>query len=129
MSRKQLWLGIPFFLHFLPEKIRMELQEFSFMLFGSLGEEIYFMKTKLSRRLRVSFFVAALLLLSACSAGESGGHDKRNSDALTWGTWANYGKHEPFLKLLEETYPEVELEFISYAGSKCHGLQLGTDAG
>ena len=54
--------------------------------------------------------LAAALLLSGCasSGGEAG------SKGLTWVTWRGY---EKFIELLEETYPDIGLEQISYTGN------------
>ncbi len=60
----------------------------------------------------------AFFMLSAC-AGK--GREGENGDALTWGTWGSYGKHEKFLTLLRETYPDIELEFLSYTGGNMTG--------
>ncbi len=51
---------------------------------------------------------------------------RRDGDALTWGLW-QLCKPQDFLKLLNETYPEVELEFVYYKGEQ-EGVQLGADA-
>lgn len=72
------------------------------------------MKRKWMRRLFVLGF-AVIFLLSACTSYEAG--SENNSDALTWGTWGSYGNHQQFLELLGETYPEIELEYISYTGA------------
>lgn len=72
-----------------------------------------------------ALLTAAVVLLTGCrgseqtSGGESNG--KTNSSALTWGTWSNYQKLKPFLDLLNETYPEIELDFISYFGANATG--------
>lgn len=60
----------------------------------------------------------AFFMLSACAGKEREGE---NGDALTWGTWGSYGKHEKFLTLLRETYPDIELEFLSYTGGNMTG--------
>ena len=71
------------------------------------------------RRLAALAF-AAFLFLSACtSAGPAS--DSERSGALTWGTWSNYSKHKPFLDLLEQTCPDIELEFLSYTGGNATG--------
>ncbi len=63
--------------------------------------------------------VAAAILLQACAPDGAGA--EQNSDALTWGTWGSYGRYEKFLELLNDTYPEMELEFISYTGGNITG--------
>lgn len=80
------------------------------------------MSINLIRRL-LALSVVMALLLSACGLREQAdsGSISSDSDALTWGTWGNYGKHEAFLELLGETYPEIELEFVSYAGGNPTG--------
>lgn len=74
------------------------------------------------RRL-LALFVVMGLLLSACGNAEqtNSGGGSVESDALTWGTCGSYGRRENFVKLFEETYPEIELEFISYAGGNATG--------
>ena len=72
------------------------------------------------KRMRpLSVLAAAALLLSGCAF--SGGSSRENSDALTWGTWGGCGRYAGFLELLEETYPEIELEFNSYMGGNATG--------
>lgn len=71
------------------------------------------MKSRLIRR--VLMLSAAVLLLFACGVSDEG------SDRLTWGTWGNYGRYQKFVELLEETYPEIGLEFISYTGGNATG--------
>ncbi|MCI8418200.1 MAG: carbohydrate ABC transporter substrate-binding protein [Lachnospiraceae bacterium] len=70
------------------------------------------------RRL-LALAMGAVLLLSACSSWKNkADHD---SSRLTWGTWGAYGRQEKFLRLLEETYPDIQPEFISYTGGNCTG--------
>lgn len=64
-------------------------------------------------------FAVTILLLSGCAF--SGGGSRENANALTWGTGGNYGRYAGFLELLKETYPEIELEFISYTGGNATG--------
>lgn len=72
------------------------------------------------KRMRpLSVLAAAALLLSGCAF--SGGGSRENGDALTWGTGGSYGRYTGFLELLGETYPEIELEFISYMGGNATG--------
>lgn len=66
----------------------------------------------------LSILTAASLLLSSCTIP---GSSDKGSDALTWGTWGGWGKHEKFLTLLKETYPDIELEFSSYTGGNMTG--------
>lgn len=75
------------------------------------------MLMKLIRRL-AALSLAAALSMCACSypASNSGA-----GGALTWGTWGNYGRYKAFLELLAQTYPDIELEFISYAGGNSTG--------
>ncbi len=63
--------------------------------------------------------VAVGLLLSGCAVLSNG--SARNDNTLLWGTWGSYERHEPFLNLLQETYPEIDLEFVSYAGANRTG--------
>lgn len=65
---------------------------------------------------RLSVLASAALLLSSCAT-----HTVEDQDVLTWGTWGSYGRHEKFLTLLEETYPDMELEFLSYTGGNMTG--------
>lgn len=72
----------------------------------------------LGNRIRLLWLLSVIaFLLSACSfsARES------DSGVLTWGTWGIYGRWQKFLDLLQETCPDIELEFISYAGSNATG--------
>lgn len=62
---------------------------------------------------------ALLLLLSACAP--SGNTPARETEPLTWGTFGNYSRHKPFLELLGRTYPEIDLEFLSYTGGNATG--------
>lgn len=68
--------------------------------------------------LRCLSILAAAMLLCSCAGTDSPGKD---SDALTWGTWGSYGKHEKFITLLRETYPDMKLEFSSYTGGNMTG--------
>ena len=62
---------------------------------------------------------AACLALTACAPAESPA--SADNGALTWGTWGSYGRHKPFLDLLAQVCPDIELEFISYAGGNATG--------
>ncbi len=70
------------------------------------------------RLLRLLLLPAAvMLLLAACApAGQT-----EETEALTWGTGGNYARHKPFLELLHKTCPDIELEFVSYAGGNATG--------
>ena len=73
------------------------------------------MTRRLLRRLLLP--AAVMLLLVACApAGQT-----EETGALTWGTGGNYGRHQPFLELLHKTCPDIELEFVSYAGGNATG--------
>ncbi len=72
------------------------------------------------RRL-LALSAAAALLLSACAPAEEPPAAQGGSDALTWGTGGSYGRHQDFLDLLRRTYPDIELEFISYTGGNSTG--------
>ena len=70
-------------------------------------------------------FLAAVLFLCACADGaaDSGG-------ALTVSTGIVYGRFQKLWTLLDETYPEIELDFISYTGSNATGyswIQMQAD--
>lgn len=62
-----------------------------------------------------AFAVAVIMLFSACAP--KGNTNDTGSAALTWGTWAIYNGHKKFLDLLNETYPDIKLEFVSYMGA------------
>ena len=68
---------------------------------------------------RLLALAAAALLLSACAPAKGGSNF--SGRALTWGTWGAYGRHKAFLDLLEQTYPDIVLEFISYTGGNATG--------
>ena len=73
------------------------------------------MTRRLLRRLLLP--AAVMLLLTACApAGQT-----EETEALTWGTGGNYARHQPFLELLHQTCPDIELEFVSYAGGNATG--------
>ena len=62
------------------------------------------------------------------AAGHGGG--SADGGALTWGTWGSYGRHKAFLDLLEQTHPDIALEFISYTGGNSTGyswIQMRAD--
>ena len=83
----------------------------------------YFMTRRVIRRLLL--LTAAVLFLSACAPGGSA-----DGGALTWGTWGSYGRHKAFLDLLEQTYPDIALEFVSYTGGNSTGyswIQMRAD--
>ncbi len=71
------------------------------------------MSTKLSRLL-LSLSIAAALL-SACAAPQGGADDP---GPLTWTTWSGY---EGFWDLLEESYPDIDIEFVPYDGANRTG--------
>ena len=85
------------------------------------------MGKKMARCLFV-VFIAAALSVSACTPASPGGKGRgetdgkaADGDALTWGTWGSYANHKDFFELLNETYPEVELEFVYYKGGNKTG--------
>lgn len=65
-------------------------------------------------RCLLATFMAAMMLLSACAT--FGGN--REKDVLTWGIWGGY---EEFLKLCQESCPDIGLEILSYTGSNRTG--------
>lgn len=71
------------------------------------------MTAKLFRRLLI-LMLAVMVTLSACAPAED--VPPPEAEALTWGTWGNYGRYTAFLELLNQTYPEINLDFISYTG-------------
>lgn len=66
----------------------------------------------------LSILTAAAMLLSSCAAPAP---SKDKGSALTWGTWGGNGRFEKFLTLLGNTYPDIELDFISYTGGNMTG--------
>lgn len=67
----------------------------------------------------LSLIMVVILLLSACSfAGTSA---ENTNQSLTWCIWGSYETHQPFFELLDETYPDIELELISYRGANRTG--------
>ncbi|WP_322170994.1 extracellular solute-binding protein [Acutalibacter caecimuris] len=75
------------------------------------------MPTKILRPLLGLVLVLALLL-SACTSTPAGTHPSGESAALTWMVWNGY---DDFLALLDETCPDIELEFIPNAGANRTG--------
>ncbi|MCM1534286.1 MAG: ABC transporter substrate-binding protein [Clostridium sp.] len=79
------------------------------------------MKTKKSFWRLFALFVGAALMLSACGSNEKPsdlGDTKPESSALTWVTWGGY---DGFWELLKECEPDIEIEFVSYAGANYTG--------
>lgn len=79
------------------------------------------MGMKFARRLMLSVLFAALFLSACATEKQDGGgnttaNKNKTADALTWTTYRQYPSYETFLKLAQETYPEIEVEFISYTG-------------
>ncbi|MCM1136724.1 MAG: extracellular solute-binding protein, partial [Clostridium sp.] len=61
------------------------------------------------------------LMLAACGSNENPsdfGATKSESSALTWVTWGGY---DSFWELLKERDPDIEIEFVSYAGANYTG--------
>ena len=77
------------------------------------------MNKKSLRRLLVLFVIITLILPSCAKPAENA--VEGGSDELTWNTWGNYGRYKNFLDLLEETNPDIELDFISYTGGNSTG--------
>ncbi|MCI8549607.1 MAG: carbohydrate ABC transporter substrate-binding protein [Lachnospiraceae bacterium] len=73
-----------------------------------------------SWRYLLVLFAVVVLLLSSCAA-PAGNAVEDGSTALTWNTWGRYGVYKGFLDLLEETEPDIELDFISYMGGNSTG--------
>ena len=73
------------------------------------------MTKQLIRRVS-ALFLSAALLLSSCTPSQ-GDADSLN-DGLTWVTWNGC---DNFINLLKEKYPEIEIDFISYAGGNSTG--------
>lgn len=76
------------------------------------------MTRRITRRL-LALSAMALFLLSACASSDS--KSGKNKNALTWISMNGYSRYEKFLNLAAETYPDIELEFISYAGANATG--------
>ncbi len=71
-------------------------------------------------------WLAALLpssiLLTGCGDSKPSDSDSPDdSDALTWGTLTKYEADKSFFELLNKTYPEIALDFISYKGANRTG--------
>lgn len=89
------------------------------------------MKIKTLRYLLAAAVILLLLSVCACSenAPDNNDNDKiktdtesqKSSDALTWCTYALYPHQENFLKLVNKTYPEINLKMISYTGANQTG--------
>lgn len=77
--------------------------------------DIFLMTKQLIRRVS-ALFLSAALLLSSCTPSQ-GDADSLN-DGLTWVTWNGC---DNFINLLKEKYPEIEIDFISYAGGNSTG--------
>lgn len=75
----------------------------------------FLMAEKMIRRFSALLLFVALSL-SACAPFQKG--TDTESDALTWSTWNGC---DDFINLLRETYPDVDIDFISYAGGNNTG--------
>lgn len=64
-------------------------------------------------------FLAAALLFSSCGVAKE--EPRQESKALTWELGSNRGNLGKFLDMLKETYPEIEVDFISYTGGNYTG--------
>ena len=73
------------------------------------------MNGKLLRNMS-ALLISAALLLPSCTPAPADA-DSPN-DALTWVTWNGC---DNFINLLKETYPDIDIEFISYAGGNATG--------
>ncbi|MCM1537558.1 MAG: ABC transporter substrate-binding protein [bacterium] len=75
---------------------------------------------KQSVRRLLALFVIPALLLSACGSDKQtqGGTEAQDSSALTWVTWGGY---DDFWELLGEREPDIEIEFVAYAGANYTG--------
>lgn len=71
----------------------------------------------LFRRL-LALSAGLILLLSACASGETSPGTQTESDALTWYTWSGF---DNFLSLVDQTYPDIDLELSAYAGANRTG--------
>ena len=77
--------------------------------------DIFLMTKQLIRRVS-ALFLSAALLLSSCIPSQ--GDADSLKDGLTWVTWNGC---DNFINLLNEKYPEIEIDFISYAGGNATG--------
>ena len=75
------------------------------------------MRTQPIHRLLALSAILALLL-SACGPGNQTSDDQPRSEALSWVTWGGY---DSFWDLLGETDPDIEIDFIGYAGANYTG--------
>lgn len=69
----------------------------------------------------IALLTAAVMLLTSCSAEKKTSGNGQDSSALTWCTFGAFNRTPEFSALLKETYPEVELEFISRLGANGTG--------
>lgn len=79
------------------------------------------METKKPFRRLFALIAAAALLLSGCGSNENPSDSSAaepESSALTWVTWGGY---DGFWELLKERAPDIEIEFVSYAGANYTG--------
>lgn len=83
------------------------------------------MRKKLPKR--IAALSAAFILLCGCAPSEQNGENAvsdgassggAGSDALSWVTWGGY---DGFWELLGETYPDIEIDYIGYAGANYTG--------
>ena len=80
------------------------------------------------KRWLLTLSIIAALSLSACTP--SGAPADTDNDALRWNTLGYYARHQKFLELVSETYPDITLHFDSYTGSNSTGyswIQMRAD--
>ena len=75
------------------------------------------MMQKALRHLSI-LLLPVILLLSSCAFADN---ETDNGDALTLCAGNVYIRFQKLWDLLAETYPEIELDFISYTGSNATG--------
>lgn len=72
-------------------------------------------KTKRRGKRWAVLTLSMTLFLTTCTS--CGKTSEPQSDALVWNTWSSYEKFEPFLDLVKEKYPDIEIAFKSYKGA------------
>lgn len=78
--------------------------------------------TNCRKRLRtlLCLLMTAMLLFTACGKTNNSPDSKQDTDehpTITMMTYGQYTRLEPFINLLHEKYPEINLEFVSYTGA------------
>lgn len=61
--------------------------------------------------------LGAVILVTGCDNAAVSEENK----PLSWGNWTYYSNYEDIWNLVEETYPDMELEYIPYSGANMTG--------